>query len=81
MPDRHLRGTWVEMQTAIRVRWPEVTEDDIAAVAGERDALMLVLKSRSSKSYAQIDREIAEFEVRDLRRAYASRPSPGIGTD
>ena len=81
MADRHLRGSWTELKTAIRVRWPGVTDDDIAKVAGDRDALMRVLKLRSSKSYADIDREVAEFEVRDLRRSYAERPSPGIGTD
>lgn len=40
---------------------------------------MRVLKSRSNKSYAQIEREIAEFEVRDLWARYASRPASGIG--
>lgn len=69
------------MKPAIRDRWPEVTVDDIANLAGERDALMRVLKARSNKSYGEIEREIAEFEARDLRAAYASRPSPGIGAD
>ena len=70
---------WAELKRAIRIRWPEVTADDIATVGGERDALMRVLKLRSNKSYAEIDREITEFEARDLRDGYARRLSPGIG--
>jgi hypothetical protein len=59
VPDRRLQGMWTELKRAIRVRWPEVTAADIASLGDERDALMRVLKSRSTKSYAQIDREIA----------------------
>jgi hypothetical protein len=71
----------MEMTPAIRTRWPEVTADDISTLGGDRDALMRVLKARTNKTYAQIDREVAEFEMRDLRAAYASRPSSGIGAD
>jgi hypothetical protein len=42
---------------------------------------MRVLKARSSKSYGEIERELAEFELRDLRATYMSRPSLGIGLD
>jgi hypothetical protein len=80
VPDRRLQGMWTELKRAIRVRWPEVTAADIASLGDERDALMRVLKSRSTKSYAQIDREIADFEAHDLRVGYARRLSPGIGT-
>lgn len=76
-----LQGTWMEMKPAIRVRWPEVTEDDIETLGTDRDALMRVLKQRSNKTYAQIDREIAELENRDRRAMYASRPASGIGKD
>ena len=81
MPDRRLRGNWMQMKSAIRDQWPEVTANDIASLAGERDALMRVLKARSNKSYYEIERELAEFELRDLRTAYASRPALGIGLD
>jgi len=42
---------------------------------------MRVIKSRSNKSYGEIEREVAEFELRDLRAGYASRPALGIGRD
>lgn len=69
------------MKSAILDQWPGVTAEDIASLAGERDALMQVLKARSDKSYCEIERELAEFELRDLRAAYASRPTLGIGLD
>jgi hypothetical protein len=69
------------MKSAILDRWPELTAADIASLAGEREELMRVLKSRTEKSYGEIERELAEFEVRDLRANYASRPARGIGVD
>jgi hypothetical protein len=58
-----------------------VTVDDIANLAGEREALMRVLKDRYQKTYGEIEREVAEFEMRDQRIGYATRPSYGIGPD
>jgi hypothetical protein len=79
--NRRLLGAWVEVKPAIRIRWPEVTAEDLETLGGDRDALMRVLKQRSNKTYAQIDREIAEFEDRDRRAVNASRPASGIGKD
>jgi hypothetical protein len=69
------------MRSAILARWPELTAEDIASLAGKREELMRLLKSRSTKSYGEIEREVVEFEVRELRAGYASRPALGIGTD
>jgi len=69
----------MQMKSAVLDRWPCVTVDDIASLAGQREELMRVLKARSNKSYGEIERELAEFELRDLRAAYASRPALGIG--
>ena len=81
MPDRSLRGSWMQMKSAVLAQWPFVTAEDIASLAGKREELMRVLKARSSKSYGEIERELAEFELRDLRAGYASRPALGIGPD
>ena len=81
MPDRHLRGSWTQMKSAVLDQWPFVSAEDIASLAGEREELMRVLKARSNKSYGEIERELAEFELRDLRAGYASRPALGIGPD
>lgn len=79
MPDRNLRGSWMQMKSAVLDQWPSLTVEDIASLAGEREELMRVIKSRSNKSYGEIERELAEFELRDLRAGYASRPALGIG--
>ena len=81
MPDRNLHGNWTQMKSAFLKQWPGVTDEDIAGLAGEREELMRVLKSRSNKSYIEIERELGEFELRDLRAGYAARPSLGIGPD
>jgi len=81
MPGRNLHGSWIRMKFAVLKQWPVVTAEDVAGLMGERDELMRLLKSRSSKSYGEIEREVAEFELRELRAGYASRPALGIGID
>ena len=81
MQSRGISGDWAKMKAAVRAFWPQLTEDDVAAVAGERDELMRKLKARYAKSYGEIEREVTEFELRDARSAFASRPSMGITND
>ena len=81
MRSRNLRGNWSQMKSAVLEQWSRITADDIANLAGEREALMQVLKGRYEKTYGEIEREVNEFEMRDLRTSYQSRPSPGIGVD
>ena len=69
------------MKSAILEQWSRVTAEDVAHLAGEREELMQVLKDRYHKTYSEIEREVTEFEVRDLRAGYASRPTLGIGRD
>ena len=81
MPGRNLHGSWSRMKSALLKQWPVVTAEDIAGLVGEREELMRLLKSRSNKSYGEIEREVHEFELRELRAGYASRPALGIGVD
>ena len=81
MPSRNLHGNWKLMKSAVLEKWSSVTAEDIAHLAGEREALMQVLKARYQKSYGEIEREVADFEMRDLRAGYAARPTRGIGPD
>lgn len=81
MQSREISGDWAKMKTDVRTFWPQLTEDDVVAVAGERDELMRKLKARYAKSYGEIEREVTEFELRDARSAFASRPSMGITND
>jgi uncharacterized protein YjbJ (UPF0337 family) len=81
MRSRNLRGNWSQMKSAVLEQWSRVTVEDIANLAGEREALMQVLKDRYEKTYGEIEREVNEFEMRDVRTGYATRPSYGIGPD
>ena len=81
MPSRNLHGNWKHMKSAVLEQWSSVTAEDIAHLAGEREELMRVLKARYQKSYGEIEREVADFEMRDLRAGYAARPTRGIGPD
>lgn len=81
MNDRALRGNWAQMKDAAREFWPHLTEDDVAAIEGQRGELVRRLKARYEKSYGEIEREVTEFELRDIRAAYAARPSLGITND
>jgi len=78
MNSRGLRGDWTRMEAAVRQFWPRLTQQDVAATAGQRDELMRTLKSRYEKTYGEIEREVTEFECREVRSAYAARPSRGI---
>ena len=81
MRGRNLRGNWSLMKVAVLEQWSRVTPEDIANLAGEREALMQLLKDRYEKTFGEIEREVAEFELRDQRSGYKSRVSQGIGPD
>jgi uncharacterized protein YjbJ (UPF0337 family) len=81
MHGRKLNGNWEHMKSSVLEQWSSVTAEDIAHLAGEREGLMRVLKERYQKTYGEIEREVNEFEVRQLRAGYASRPARGMGLD
>ena len=78
---RRLAGDWLQLKASIREYWRHLTDEDVAGIAGERDALMRRLKARYEKTYGEIEREVSEFEQRDARSTNASRPSLGITND
>lgn len=78
---RKLNGDWLQLKATLRDYWHHLTDEDVAGIAGERDALMRKLKARYAKTYGEIEREVTEFEHREARSANASRPSLGIRND
>ena len=76
-----IRGNWDQMSDAVRQYWQRLTDDDIASIGGLRDQLMLRIKARYEKTFGEIDREVTEFELREVRSANAARPSLGIMND
>ncbi len=81
MTHRGFSGNWMQLQQAVRQRWPLLPEQDLAGISGERDDLMRLIKLYYDRTYGEIERELTEFELRDIRSAYASRPSLGMPND
>lgn len=74
-----LHGNWEHLHDAVRQRWPRLSDDEVVAIAGERESLVRLLKAHYDKSYSEIEREVTEFDLRDIRAANMARPSLGIG--
>ena len=81
MVRRGFDDNWTHGTAALRDCWQRLTDEDIASIAGERDQLMQRIKARYEKTYGEIEREVTEFELRELRAGYAARPSLGIMND
>jgi len=79
MNNRAVHGIWT--QEAIREFWKRLTADDVASIAGMRDQLMQRIKARYEKTYGEIEREVSEFEFRDIRSTNAARRSRGIQSE
>jgi hypothetical protein len=76
MNSRGLSDNWVRVRAMVRHHWPLLTEQDVAGIAGERDELMRLLKSHYPRTYEQIERELTEFELREVRSGFANPSSP-----
>lgn len=76
-----LYGNWQKVRDMVRTHWPRLTDDDVDGIAGERDALVRLLKVRYGKTYGELEREVTEFDLRDIRAANMARPSLGITND
>lgn len=74
-------GNWSRERDAARTRWPLLTEQDVETIAGEREALLRAINARYGTSYGEIEREVEEFELREIRSANAARTSLGILND
>lgn len=76
-----LHGSWLDTRTALLARWSRLSDEDLSAVDGERGALLRLLKARYGKTYGELEREVNEFELREVWAANMARPSLGITND
>ncbi len=74
-------ANWSRERDAARRRWPLLTEQDVEFIAGEREALLRAINARYGTSYGEIERDVEEFELREIRSANAARTSLGILND
>jgi uncharacterized protein YjbJ (UPF0337 family) len=59
-----IEGDWTEMKGKVREAWGKLTDDDIEAVAGQRDQLAGRIQHRYGRSKEVVTEEIASFEQR-----------------
>lgn len=59
-----IEGDWTELKGKVREAWGKLTDDDIEAVAGQRDQLLGRIQQRYGRSKEDVTEEIASFEKR-----------------
>lgn len=76
-----LNGDWQHVSPKVRAQWPRLSAEDVISIDGERDLLVRALRERYGKSYGELEREVSDFDLRDIRAANMARPSLGITND
>lgn len=56
-----LEGKWKQLKGDIRVKWGELTDDDLEQIAGNRDKLAGKLQERYGIAKEEADRQIDEW--------------------
>lgn len=64
MPWDRIAIEWEEARSLLLHRFGLLSEDDLAAVRGERDRLLELLVAHYEKPRDHLDRQLAEFELR-----------------
>jgi uncharacterized protein YjbJ (UPF0337 family) len=62
-----LEGNWMQVKGKVREQWGKLTDDDLDVIAGQRDQLVGRIKERYGKTADEADREVSDFEKRNLR--------------
>ena len=59
--NRDTPGGWPGISRRVRERWSDLTDEDLAAISGDRERLIERLEERYPRSREVIEREVAEF--------------------
>jgi uncharacterized protein YjbJ (UPF0337 family) len=70
-----LRVTWPASGRQVRLRWSQLTEQDIEAIGGDSQHLVSRLQERCGYSRERAEREAQEL-IDDLDAVLAPRPRP-----
>jgi len=81
MQSAELLGEWRLVREAVRACWPRLTTVDLEGIKGERRALVRALKAHYGTTFGEIERQVCDFELRDVRAANMARLSLGITND
>ncbi|MEP7345178.1 MAG: CsbD family protein [Gemmatimonadaceae bacterium] len=67
MNEQTIEGNWMQLKGKVREQWGKLTDDDVDIIAGKRDQLIGRIKERYGLTADEVDREVKEFESRNLR--------------
>jgi uncharacterized protein YjbJ (UPF0337 family) len=60
--DGELARDWEQFRTKVKVKWDQITDDDLTAIAGKREQLIDLLLVRYGLGRARAEKELAELE-------------------
>ena len=58
------KGRWKQLRGALKERWGELTDDDIAEARGDREELAGKIQQRYGKTREEAQREVDEWVAR-----------------
>ena len=67
MDSNVIEGKWNQLRGSIRERWGDLTDDDLAKIAGKRDRLIGLLQEKYGYSRERAEQEVSDF-LREQQR-------------
>ena len=59
-----MSGDWAANRLIVRQQWNRLTEEDLDAIDGEREALLNVLEQRYDAPRERLEQQVSDFEDR-----------------
>jgi uncharacterized protein YjbJ (UPF0337 family) len=69
-----LKGEWKQLMGRIRQRWAKLTDDDLAAIKGDRDVLMGKIQEYYGRSREQAEDDLDRWL--EAERVASTSPKP-----
>ncbi len=63
---RDIRANWAALIPSIRARWPEIGEDRLTAMSGEREELVAAVAATSGADGAEAEREVEAWRAQPM---------------
>jgi uncharacterized protein YjbJ (UPF0337 family) len=67
MDEETLRGEWAQLKGRVRREWGKLTNDDIAAIQGDREVLVGRLQERYGHTREEVERELDDWPASRFR--------------
>lgn len=83
MNSEQLRGKWKDVRGAVKVRWDQLTDDDLEVIEGDRDRLIAQIEERYGISEQEAQKQVEDwmrFEISVHPQDRREREDPGSPT-